>query len=41
MKGFQFIVWNITYDRVFLNDDTHNGDVFIIVFKSDGPVINY
>ena len=38
-KRFQFRVWNISKDRVFLNESIHDGNVVIVVFKADVPVI--
>ena len=40
MKRFQFRVCNITKDRFSLNIFIYGGGAFIVVFKSDGPVVN-
>ena len=36
----QSLVWKLEKYRVFLNDLIHDGDMFIVVFKADGPVVN-
>ena len=40
MKGFQFIVWKISKNSVFLNYLIHDSDAFIVVFEADRPVMN-
>ena len=40
MKGFQFIIWKLTWDRFVLNDIIYDSDAFIIVFEAYGTVIN-
>ena len=41
MKSFQFFVWKLTKYRFLLNGLIHGINFFIVVFKSDGPVIDH
>ena len=40
MNFFQFSVWKLKKNRIFLNDVMHDSDAFIILFKADVPVID-